>query len=91
MKDVAGKPRLSLVPPSLIQSVGEVMTFGADKYNVDSWREVEPELYRDALMRHLCKYLEHPDSTDEESGLPHLWHIATNVAFLIELEKENCY
>lgn len=89
MKDTKGKPRLSLVPPSLIESVGEVMTFGADKYYVDSWRSVEPELYRDALMRHLCKYLEYPEAIDEESGFPHLWHIAANVAFLIELEKED--
>lgn len=25
---------------------------------------------------------------DEESGLPHLWHLATNCAFLCELEKD---
>lgn len=25
---------------------------------------------------------------DEDSGLPHLWHIACNVAFLLELDKE---
>lgn len=28
------------------------------------------------------------EQVDEESGYPHLWHIATNVAFLCELEKE---
>lgn len=25
---------------------------------------------------------------DEDSGFPHLWHIACNVAFLLELDKE---
>ena len=38
-------------------------------------------------MRHLVAYMREPQGTDEESGLPHLWHVACNVAFLIELEK----
>ena len=39
-------------------------------------------------MRHICRYLKEPDGVDDESGLPHLWHIACNVAFLIALSKE---
>lgn len=84
-----GKPRLDLVPPSLIEAVGIVRTYGTAKYNndPDGWKKVEPERYRAAMMRHLCKYLRDPQGIDEESGLLHLWHLACNVAFLIEFER----
>ena len=38
-------------------------------------------------MRHMMAYLDDPRGVDEESGLPHLWHLACNVAFLCEMEK----
>jgi len=80
------KPRLDLVPPGIIEAIGFVRTYGAKKYNTDDgWQEVEPERYTAALMRHLCKFLRDPKGKDEESGLPHLWHMACNIAFLIEL------
>lgn len=83
-----GKPLLSLVPPSLIEAVGIIRTYGTNKYgDPDGWKLVEPERYDDALMRHLVKYLRDPNSVDSESWYPHLWHIACNVAFLIEMRK----
>ena len=88
-KDTTGKPRLSLVPPGIIEAVGEVRTFGTEKYGApDNWKTVKPELYVDALMRHLVRYLRDPKAVDEESGLSHLWHLVTNAAFLIEMEME---
>ncbi|MFZ5975216.1 MAG: dATP/dGTP diphosphohydrolase domain-containing protein [Bacillota bacterium] len=85
-----GKPRLSLVPPGLIEAVGIVRTYGTAKYgDPDGWRQVESERYRDALMRHVVAWLRDPASVDEESGLPYLWHIACNVAFLIEMDTDN--
>lgn len=87
-KDIAGKPRLSLVPPGIIEAVGEVRTFGTKKYGCpENWKTVEPEFYVDALMRHLVRYLRDPKAVDSESGLSHLAHMATNVAFLIEMEN----
>jgi hypothetical protein len=80
------KPRLDLVPPGIIEAVGVVRTYGVSKYNTtQGWQHVEPERYVAALMRHLCRFLRDPQGVDEESGLPHLWHMACNLAFLIEL------
>ena len=86
-KHDGGKPRLALVPPEIIEAVGAVMTHGAEKYGEGNYRKVEPARYRDALMRHICKWLKDPHGIDDDSGLPHLWHIACNVAFLCELDK----
>jgi hypothetical protein len=88
-KHDGGKHRLDLVPPEIIEAIGAVRSFGVEKYKEEySYRKVEPKRYRAALMRHICKWLKNPHGKDEESGLPHLWHIACNVAFLIELDKE---
>lgn len=82
-----GKPRPTLVPTSLIRAVTAVREYGTAKYHdLENWRTVEPQRYRDALYRHWIAYLENPRGVDAESGLPHLWHVACNVAFLIEME-----
>lgn len=83
-----GKPRLSLVPMEIIRNIARVREFGLKKYKEkESWKSVEVERYRDALLRHTLLYIENPYGLDDESGLPHLWHLACNVAFLCELEK----
>ena len=82
-----GKPRPTLVPVSLIRAVTAVREHGTAKYHdPENWRTVEPQRYRDALYRHWLAYLDNPHGVDAESGLPHLWHVACNVAFLIEME-----
>lgn len=83
----SGKPRLTLVPRKILFDIARVREYGTKKYgDPENWRQVEPERYRDAAFRHLCAYLDDPTGTDEESGLPHLWHIACNIAFLCEME-----
>lgn len=85
-----GKPKLSLVPTEIINCIAKVRMFGVEKYHdPDNWKKVEKERYIDALYRHLLKYINDNNSVDEESGLPHLWHIACNVAFLCEMERKN--
>lgn len=87
VKADGGKIRPTLVPSSLIKAVAAVRTFGVTKYcDPENWRKVEPQRYRDAMYRHLLAYIDDPESKDEESGLPHLWHLACNVAFLIEMD-----
>ena len=90
-KKDAGKPRLSLVPTQILYDICKVREFAVDnKYkNPDNWKNVEIQRYRDAAFRHFLLYLNDPKGVDEESGLPHLSHLATNIAFLCELEKED--
>lgn len=83
----AGKPRPTLVPVSAIEAITYVREYGCMKYHdPENWRQVEPQRYRDALFRHLLEYLK-GNELDPESGLPHLWHLICNAAFLVELEK----
>ena len=89
VKNDAEKPRITLVPQKVIWDIAEVRMYGTKKYHdPENWKEVEIERYKDALMRHILKYLEDPKAIDEESGLPHLWHAACNIAFLCEMEDK---
>lgn len=86
----AGKPDLTLVPRQIIWDIAAVRAFGNAKYgSPDNWKTVEPQRYRAAAFRHFLAYLDDPKGVDAESGLPHLWHLCTNCAFLCEMEKEN--
>lgn len=90
IKADGGKPKLSLVPTEIIFDIARVREYGCKKYpngGPNNWMLVEPERYRDAAFRHLLAYISDPYGVDEESGLPHLWHLACNVAFLCEIEK----
>lgn len=83
-----GKLPLTQVPSEIIYNVAAVRQFGMQKYSKEpTWRNVEVERYRDAMYRHWLAYVEDPYGLDEESGLPHLYHVAWNCATLCELEK----
>lgn len=85
----AGKARLSLVPFQIVYDIARVREYGDMKYgSSDNWKQVELQRYVDALLRHTLAFAEDMHSTDQESGLPHLWHAACNIAFLCELLKE---
>lgn len=91
-KSDAGKPRLTLVPPRIIWDIAAVRQYGVEvkypKTGVDGWRTISMERIKDAAFRHFMRYLATPHGVDEESGLSHLWHCATNIAFLCELEDD---
>ena len=83
----AGKARLSLVPSAIIYAVARIREYGVEKYHdPENWKKVEAERYRDAMYRHMLAYIDDPHGVDEESGLPHLWHLACNAAFLCEMD-----
>lgn len=82
-----GKEKLTLVPRRIIHDICAVRMYGNEKYgDPDNWKLVSAERYRDAAFRHFLAYLDDPYGVDKESGLPHRWHLACNIAFLCELE-----
>lgn len=86
LKADAGKSRMSLVPTRILYDIAAVRAFGVAKYGgADSWRRVELQRYIDAAWRHWLAFCRDRESVDEESGLPHLWHLERNLAFLTEM------
>lgn len=84
-----GKEQLTLVPRRIIHDICAIRMYGNQKYpdgGPDNWKNVEKERYRDAAYRHFLAYLDEPQGKDKESGFPHLWHLACNIAFLCEFE-----
>lgn len=88
-KKDAGKPQLTLVPQQILYDIARVREFGIEKYHErDSWKRVDIQRYRDAAYRHFLAYLADPQGVDKESGLTHLSHLACNIAFLCDMEKD---
>lgn len=58
-----------------------------NKHTDELVAEGTAQRYRDAMYRHWLAYLG-GERLDPESGLPHIWHCACNLAFLIEMEEK---
>jgi hypothetical protein len=71
------------------EAVAEVMMFGAKKYARNNWKIVPDadRRYFAAMERHI-KAFKRGERTDLESGLPHLAHAATCLAFLLYFESQ---
>lgn len=83
----SGKPQLDLLPFRALQGVGEVLTYGAQKYAAHNWRKgLAWSRLSAAALRHLFAFVRGEDN-DPESGLPHLDHAACCILFLSELQK----
>lgn len=87
LKYDTGKLLFSLIPPETTRALAQVLTFGAQKYAPNNWQLIEngKDRYLDALFRHLDAYRS-GEALDPESGLSHLSHALTNVAFLHYLD-----
>lgn len=85
-----GKLRLTLVPTEAVEAVAAIRMYGVQKYvEVDNWKRVEKDRYKDAALRHFIRYTREPYGMDDESNLPHLWHCLCNLFFLCALEIED--
>lgn len=82
-KNDDGKLPLSTVPPAAIRAIAEIRRYGNQKYaDPQNWRRVDPKKFHEAMLRHCLACWEDPGAVDPESGLPHLWHLMCNGAFL---------
>ena len=89
MKFDSNKPRHSLLPKGAVNSVIEVLEFGAKKYSADNWQEVEnaKERYYNAAMRHIDLWW-NGEKLDSETNVHHLAHAATNLFFLMWFDNK---
>lgn len=77
-----GKLRWDLIPPEL-EEIVEIYTMGAKKYAPRNWEKGMSWMVCFAsLMRHTWKWLRGED-LDEESGRPHMAHVAWNAIALV--------
>lgn len=85
-----GKVRPRLLPPFALITIAKVLDHGADKYGEENWRKLEnaDKRYLDATLRHVLAYMA-GQSTDPDSGLPHLAHAACSLMFMLELSCLN--
>jgi hypothetical protein len=86
-KHDAGKPRLELIAPSIMEALGSVLAFGAKKYADRNWEKgISWGRVFGALMRHMWAWWR-GEKADPETGFSHLWHAACCIMFLIEYER----
>lgn len=81
------KTMWSLLPLKPVQSIVEVLQYGAAKYAPDNWKNV-PEgrtRYYDAAMRHLTAWWG-GEVLDPDSGCHHLAHAGCCILFLLWFE-----
>ena len=82
-KEDKGKLQMSIVPPEIITAIAKVRQYGLTKYaDPANWQRLDPSMLHEALLRHCVAIWTDWTAKDPESGLPHLWHLATNAAFL---------
>lgn len=86
-KDDSEKIRMELIPPEMMEAVGDILTFGAKKYADRNWEHgMQWSRPFGALMRHMWAWWGGEDK-DPETGRSHLWHACACIAFLIAYEQ----
>jgi hypothetical protein len=80
------KPRTDLLPPMALIEIAKVMSFGAKKYTIGNWSKEGSTYnrYYAACMRHMLQWQSGED-LDQETGLSHIAHAASNLLFLLAL------
>lgn len=85
-KDDGGKLMLQLIDAEFLHQVGEVLTFGANKYSPYNWRGLDKERVEGSLLRHINNW-RRGEQYDKDSPNAHNLIAATaNLMFLWYLD-----
>lgn len=90
VKGDGAKPRPTLLLKSCnkaVQSVIDVLEYGARKYSADNWKKVEHARYLDAAFRHMIAYTS-GEVNDSESGKHHLAHAMCCILFMLQMDLD---
>lgn len=83
---VSPKTGVQMIAPQFIEGVGDVLTYGAQKYAPNNWmRGMSWSVVFGGILRHLFAWFRGEDIDLKEkggSGLPHLLHAACGLMFL---------
>ena len=90
LKYDSAKPKMNLLPPKALIEVGKVLTFGAEKYGPENWKELEDlqNRYTAGALRHIFAHMD-GEKLDPETGLSHMAHALCCLLFKLEIELEN--
>ena len=83
------KPRYDLIPTHAEKQVVDVLTFGAEKYGAENWRDVDnyEARYIAAAMRHIAAHRS-GEKIDNESGVNHLAHAVCSLMFILDKDAK---
>jgi len=83
------KPQMDLLSPIAMFGTAQVLTKGLIKYPGSQWKKgMAWSKVIASLLRHTFKFMAGED-VDQESGLPHVDHMATNIMFLQEYYRRH--
>jgi hypothetical protein len=81
------KVQLNLLSSKALIEIARVMTFGANKYGSENWREgIKWSRIFAAVQRHLLAWND-GETNDPETGISHLAHASCGLMFLLEYSK----
>ena len=70
----------------ILEALGKVTSYGAKKYSPDNYKNEEIDSYVNSFFRHFIAWRR--GEKIDESGVPHVYHMLTNIAFILCIEEE---
>ena len=83
------KPMMQLLPSKALVEVSKVLSFGANKYGKENWRELDDlqDRYTGGALRHIFAHMD-DEFKDPETNYSHLAHAVCGLLFKLEIELE---